>query len=177
MSWLRPDLADPFAEGPEPIGPELEEFVSLLAAKHGRELDDASSWWTDPDSPVWPRIFRWFPGLTRESVLKDPMTADQAMRELRMCAVCREGEPDGRGGSHECLLGKEPWEGDVLHPGGSAKAYLVYRSLSAGDGAEPRYEWCKRYCRSKQHRANEIAELEGRMREIGGGIRGVEVHT
>lgn len=152
---------------PERVCPELTDYLDSLAAKHGATLDAGSEWWTNPDSPVWPAVLRSFPGLTRDAVRRDGMTADQALRELRMCKGCREGEPNGKGGVYPCTLGKLPWEGDTLHPGGSYHAYLVYVMLPYAEGETQRGEWRKRPCRGRERRAQEIAEAEKRIVKVG----------
>ena len=167
------ELADRTTKGPEQFGAELTAHLESLAAKHGAALDDGSAWWTHEGSAGVRVAIRWFPGLTYDAVKRDPLTADQACREYRMCRECDEGKPDGKGGVRKCPLGKAPWEGDVLHPGRSARHYLIYEHIY--DESGPRYQWSKRECRSKERRAQEIAEREGRMRDIGGGMRGVEV--
>ena len=150
----------------------LTEHLDQLAAKLGGSLVGTEEWWKNAQHAIWPWARRWFPGLSDEMVERDPLTADQAVRELRLCKKCREGEPDGRGGVCGCNLAERYWRMDPLYPGGSNKAYLVLLPLHYADGEKPRHEWAKRECRSKFLRAQEIAQLEGREVNIGGGMRG-----
>jgi hypothetical protein len=146
---------------------DLTSYLDTLAARHGATLDAGSEWWTDPDSPTWAMVVRCFPGITRAAVRRDGIMADQALREFRMCKGCKEGQPNGKGGTHTCTLGKAPWEGDVLHPGGSYHAYLVYVMLPYAEGETQRGEWRKRECQGRERRAEAIATVMGRIVSVG----------
>lgn len=166
------DLIDMTIPAVEPMGPELQAYVEQLAAKYGPEhIDDDTLWYTDPARPAWLLAMRWFPGLTREAIRRDPITADQAMREFKACRACKSWE--------RCRL---EWQGadtsvphDALLPSGSKHFYLAYARLPYVEGEVGRWEWRKRRCESQAQRAAQIAEVSGAMRDIGGGIRAVEV--
>jgi len=175
MAALVDPLVDMMAAIPDPIGPELQAFVAQLAAKHAPDVDAEGEWYLDPGHPAHMLAMRWFPGLTRKAIAADPITVDQAMREFRMCRACREGDKKPDGSTYGCILGKEPWEGDVRHPGGSKHFFLVYKRLPYIEGQGQRYEWTKQQCQSKAKRSATIAELTGAMHDIGGGLMAAEV--
>jgi hypothetical protein len=170
-------IEDRTTHGPEHVGDAIAAAARAVA---GRVAGDApgATWWTQADSREWRQVRRYFVEaygcLSDEDVRRDPFTFDQALRETLVCRGCqaRAGSPPGMDSGHaDCPLAPTPSDcGMPMHPGGTARWFLFVRPLGEG-----RCEWRKRRCESRQARQNDIAEREGRMRDIGGGMRGVEV--
>jgi hypothetical protein len=171
-----------YTNGPAPIGPAATALATHLAAEHapdGRESLIGATWWAgDRDSREWRIVRRWFLAphtcfKADDVVLRMPFEFDQMLREWMVCATCKAGGPTPAGmasGHDDCPLGPTPWAGNPMHPGGTLNHFLAVKRLD-GD----RWHLVKRRCPGRQLRAQEIAALDGRMRDIGGGMRGVEV--
>ena len=163
-------------QGPQTIDTAVTAAVQAIANRSGGSIIGAT-WWDSPDSREWRRCRQYFvdphPFVSDADVLRDPFTFDQALREwvvCRHCAASAGPHPGMDGGHADCPLAPGPWEGNPMHPGGTGNHYLVIKRVGLD-----RWEWRKRRCQSRELRQEQIAQLEGREVNIGGGMRGVEV--
>ena len=142
-------------------------------------------WWSDPKAEEWERIEELTSHLQyctvdRKAVSADPFAFDQWLLEWSVCKRCRANDQFAQGsGYKDCPLG---WDKVLGVDHGTPNWYLdlkerVPKEYRRGDdGArEPWTEWVKRRCAGKELRAQEIAVRLKRYRDIGGGIRAVEV--
>ena len=138
-------------------------------------------WWSNPDAEEWLLVEAFFLApfapLTREDVKRDPAAFDHALHEWLRCDRCtakkamvRDEKTGATGGYEDCPL-EDPNPADWPHlPGGSKNHHFDIKLLRDGT-----WDWVKRRCTRREHRSLEIGRRLRTVRQIGGGLEGIEV--
>ena len=169
---------------------ELLAVLDRIRARYG--IDVPVPWWTDRNHPDYDLVFRAFiapyKGAVRVSdIEKDPLSFDQALRELKVCRECTATKVRMSGdrvvGMADCPLGKPVLmetgrtKGDgrpemVPVRRGADSAYSDIRRTSTG------WQWEMVSCTDSEARRNEISERLAQWRRPGGiKARPVDVAT
>ncbi len=158
---------DRITKGPQPLG-DVTAKVQALADKRSRGI---LPWTSLPHSEEREIARRYFPEITDEAIRKDPEAIAHAVWQIQQCLKCQLGRRQADGRIGRCNLGEEP---DVFDPngyGGTKMHRLKHKKLPYMEGEAIRYEWTMVRCAGPEQTALELAE----MKDIGGGMRGVEV--
>ena len=168
-------------QGPQTIDTAVTAAVQAIANRSGGSIIGAT-WWDhkERNNREWRLCRQYFVArysfITEEDVLNSNHTFDfdQSLREHVVCKHCqaKEGpEPGMNTGHADCPLAGRPWTDNPLHPGISKNWYLYIKCYERG-----RWAFEKTPCINRHLRQEQIAQLEGREVNIGGGMRGVEIH-
>ena len=154
------------------LAPQLEVIRQSL----GGERPDLELWWRDPEAKQWRTLAKLFSHLrfgppSRDWIWAHIWDCDQMLDEWSVCQRCRAKEKYAEyGGYRDCWLEYEPGAGIER---GSRNHYLDLKEHK--EEGRVIWEFVKRRCRDWDQRQHEIAQRLGRYRNLGGGLRGVEV--
>lgn len=163
------------------------EAIKTVTAIIGRirerfGIDMPVPWWESKDHPDYELVFTAFVqphrGLVRlADVDADPLSFDQALRELKVCRACsahRLRVVDGKVvGVHDCPLGQEvQLETGRTHSDGRPEVVYVKPGpigwYSDIQWRGSRWEWVMRQCTDPGERVREVRERLGETAEVAG---------